>query len=132
MVASKLGADSSLVVSPVKTKLACWLLLVVPVLEERKSIQGTATCLPELDAAPRLLPLVVVVPPTALLLPELLVSEEVEEPVEELVPLGLVAPPVLPAPDELKDRTAKSIRPEPGLMITSLIVPIWLPELPVT
>jgi hypothetical protein len=113
----------------VKTKLG-GVVLEVPVLAARNNIQGTATCFPLLDDEPRLLPPVVLLPPTALLLPELLVSEEV--PVEELVPLGLVAAPVLLAPEELNDRTAKSMRPEPGLMMTSLIEPIWLPELPVT
>lgn len=119
--------------SPVNTKpgwLVVLVVLVVPLPEERKSIQGTATCLPVLEADPRLLPPAVLLPPTALLLLELLVSDEVA--VEELLPLGLVAPPVLPAPDELNEITAKSIRPEPGLRMTSLIVPIWFPELPVT
>jgi hypothetical protein len=92
-----------------------------PVLAARNSIQGTATCFPVLDDEPRLLP------PTPLLLPELAGSEEM--PLEELLPLGLVAPPTPPAPEELNERAAKSIRPEPGLMMTSLIVPIWLPEL---
>ena len=116
-------------VSPVNTKLAWLVVLEVPVLEVRNSTHGTATCLPELED-PRLLPPVVLLPPTALLLTALLVSAEV--PLDELLPLGVVAPPVPPAPEELNDRTAKSIRPEPGLMIRSLIVPTWLPQLLVT
>jgi hypothetical protein len=68
----------------------------------------------------------VLLPPTALLLPELLVSAEV--PLEELRPLGLVAPPALAASEKLSDRTAKSMRPAPGLIITSRILPIWPPE----
>lgn len=99
--------------------------------EGRKSIHGTATCFPpaELEEEPRLLPPVVLLPPAAVLLEEVSVDEV---PLEELVPLGLVALPVLPAPaEELNDTTAKSSRPAPGLMITSLIVPTSLPELPV-
>ena len=81
----------------------------------------------------------VLLPPTALLLLGV-VSEEIpleelpllgkELPVEELLLLGLVAPPELPA-DELSDITAKSMRPDPGLIIRSLMVPISLLELPI-
>ena len=105
-MASKLGAESSLLVSPAKTKLGCCPLLlellelVLAVLPEeelgRRSIQGTATCLPEA------------------LEPELLLElVELDEP--EL-------------PEELSEITAKSIRPDAGLIIVSLIVPNWLPE----
>jgi hypothetical protein len=174
--------------------------LLLAVLPDRRSIQGTATCLPPeglvLDEEPTLLP------PTALLPPKLLpwepldevpseLSEELllgmalevpleelvlgvaleipleelvlgvaleipleelvlgvaleipleelvlgvalEVPLEELLPPGIVALPVLPLPsDELTEITAKSMRPDPGLTMISLIVPISLPELLVT
>lgn len=143
--------------SPVKTKLGCWPVVLVEVLlvlllldglEARRSIQGTATCLPPavlvLEDEPTLLP------PTALLPPKLLpwellelpselsvelllLGDVLEVPLEELLPPGVVAPPVLPLPiDELREMTAKSMRPDPGLTMMSLIVPISLPELLVT
>jgi len=116
VLASKLGADCSLLVSPVKTNV-CWpsdepvvvLLLLVPLLllpdslDERSKVQGTATCLP--------MPLELVL---------LLVDELELEPGE----LELLEPELL------KERTAKSMRPELGLTITSLIVPSVSPELP--
>ncbi len=104
-----------MLVSPAKTKLGCCpvegveLLAVDELLladdDGRRSIQGTATCLPE-------------------------ALEEV--PVEaELLELEL--PELLPElPDELSEITAKSIRPEAGLMIVSLMVPNVSPEEPVT
>jgi hypothetical protein len=108
--------------------------------EVLKSIQGTATCLPpaklELLELPRLLPLV---PPKPLLelLGEVELLElglvELDEPeVPELVelPAGLVEAPVLL--ELLNERIAKSIRPEAGLIMQSLIVPSWLPDVPVT
>lgn len=88
--------------------------------EECNNIQGTATCLP--PAAAALLP--------AVPLPALLLPKPLEVPLEELVPLGLVAAPVLLA--ALNDKTAKSMRPETGFTIISLIVPTPLPELPAT
>jgi hypothetical protein len=132
VAASKLGADSSFVASPANTKVGCWLVLVVAPLpadvEGRKSIQGTATCLPAavavLEEDPRLVPL----PPAALLSFKLVVPDEA--PLKELVPLGLAAPPV--PPEELSDKIANSTRPEPGLMIRSLIAPISVPELLIT
>jgi hypothetical protein len=162
--ASKLGADCSLLASPVNTKLIiCPLvLLLLDVLADddaddaadddgRRSIHGTATCLPLLLDNPdvlELLPGVVlpgvvlldvpalVLPPPALLLPPgrallpgvgLGVPPDDEEPPEE--PLGVVPPPM---PLMLKDKIAKSIRPDAGLIIESLIVPIVSPEEPVT
>jgi len=50
----------------------------------------------------------------------------------DVEPLGLVLPPVLLLPLELNDKTAKSIFPEAGLMMVSLIVPSVSPEEPVT
>jgi hypothetical protein len=127
VLASKLGADCNLVASPVKTKLVCGepaeLGLLVLLKEEevlapndagRKSIQGTATCFP---------------PPTEL---------------DELVPMPLVALLVEVAPEVLdgvvaevpelaeSEITAHSSRPEPGLIIVSLMVPISVPEGPLT
>ncbi len=111
---SKLGAESSLLVSPANVKLGCCPLVLeelVELLDElllleagRRSIQGTATCLPE-------------------------ALEELPD-VDELA-LALL-PELLEPPEELSDKTAKSIRPEAGLMMVSLIVPSWLPDVPVT
>jgi len=106
------------VLSPLKTKLACCPAELValeeprPAIKEgRSNIQGTATCLP--------LPAVAVpVAPTALV-PEVSVVEA-----------ALPDVPEVPAP--LREITAKSILPEAGLIIVSLMVPIWLPEEPVT
>ncbi len=154
---SKFGADCSLLASPEKTKLYCppvVLVLELPtelLLEDdgRRSIHGTATCLPpaddkllpELLDKPELLPLGVVLPPELLELPRLLLEllglvlelllelpGLVELPVDE--PLGLVLLPELLL--ELSDSTAKSMRPEVGLMMVSLIVPSVSPEDPVT
>jgi hypothetical protein len=72
---------------------------------------------PGLVAPPAELLLLVLLP-----LPGLVVSVE-------LVPPGLVALPVLLEPPELRERTAKSILPRPGFMMTSLIVPRDVPEL---
>lgn len=111
------GAASSLLLSPVNTKLV-WLLEplrpllelelellleLLAVLEGRSIIQGTGTSFSPLE------PLV----------------EELEGLVEleELPPLVAL---------ELSERTAKSIRPEEGLTMTSLMVPKVLPEESVT
>jgi hypothetical protein len=94
-----------LVVSPEKTNAGCWELEleVVPTADEllpeedaRKSIQGTATCLP---------------------LPEVL------DELEDEIPVLLL--PEFPPVNEI---TATSRRPECGLTIKSLIVPISLPD----
>lgn len=121
--------------SPVKTKLGCWAveLVLVTLLEEPaldddfKSIQGTATCLPDVPAVDAMPP-----------------GELVEDPRLEDVDPGLVEDPGLAkeprlladpgllllvlrvaVPDApLKETTANSSRPEPGLTMVSLIVPI--------
>ena len=90
-----------------------------------KSIQGTATCLP-----PARLELLGEVELLELGLVELDEPEVSELPVLLEVPEGLVELPVLP--ELLNERIAKSIRPEVGLIIQSLIVPSWLPDVPVT
>jgi hypothetical protein len=59
VLASKFGADCNLLVSPAKLNVGCWELAPVPPTaaallpdaEARKSIQGTATCLPLAEAA---------------------------------------------------------------------------------
>jgi len=61
---------------------------------------------------------------------ELDAPEVSELPVLLELPDGLVELPVLP--ELLKERIAKSIRPEAGLIMQSLIVPSWLPDVPVT
>jgi len=117
-LASKLGAESSLLVSPANTKLGVWPVMLVEVVlvevllgvvelaipdeEILKSIQGTATCLPPAEAVEEVVP----------------VALELVSAVE------LVAPAALP----LKERIANSSLPDEGLMIVSLIVPISLPE----
>lgn len=122
MVASKVGADSSLLVSPVNTKLGCCRLDVAvdaaelaadeldPAAEEAlSSTHGTATCLPDpkgLDEEIPVLDVLEVLPGVVL----------------------LVLEPKLPD----KEITANSSRPDDGFRIVSLIVPIWVPELPVT
>jgi len=117
------------------------LLLVLAEEDGRKSIQGTATCLPEeLEL-------------NALELNALLLLEEPEDAplgLEPLPLLGLVGLPgvtllpglvllglvllgeVLELPLELRDRIANSILPELGLMMVSLIVPRASPVEPVT
>jgi len=142
VVASKVGADSSLELSPLKVKVGCWPeVLPAPVplmlLEEGfNRAQGTATCLPPVEDAPEVLdepgleePPEELKPPEELeLLPKLLLELL---PPEELLP-GLVALPLLEPPLELSERIAKSTRPDMGLMMTSLMVPNSVPELPVT
>jgi hypothetical protein len=113
--------------------------------EGRRSIQGTATCLPpaedkllpEVLDKPEELPPELVLPPELLELPRLLDPDEpllLEEPgvaeLPEEAPPGLVLLPEL-LPLELSEITAKSIRPEAGLMMVSLIVPSVSPEEPV-
>lgn len=103
-----------------KVKVGCSpavLVELVPPAGElgRSSIQGTATCLP----------LVEVVAPGLAALLELLSDGLVLVP--ELVPEGLVAPPELLL-EELSERIAKSMRPEPGFTIWSLMVPRVSPE----
>jgi hypothetical protein len=76
------------------------LLLDDPPIEGRSKLHGTATCLP--------------------------VAEE-----DALEALGEVPEALVPEllPELLTESTAKSTRPDAGLMMTSLIVPTSLPEL---
>lgn len=145
-----------MLLSPLNTKLTCCPLVLLPreplleLLDElepeedgRKSIHGTATCLPLeedkllpelLDNPEELEPPGLLLPPELLLedpeLPELSPLEEPLDPVPEDEPLGLVLAPELLL--EFSDRIAKSILPEFGLMMVSLIVPSVSPEEPVT
>lgn len=90
--------------------------------EDLSKLQGTGTSFSPLAL---LLPLE---PPDELAEPDV---EEPEPVVSELPELPEVPDewelPELP-PDEVNDRTAKSILPELGLMTTSLIVPNCSPE----
>jgi hypothetical protein len=104
VLASKLGADSNLLVSPAKVKLGCCILELPfaenePEEELRKSIQGTATCLPP------------------------------EDELEELIPVALVelVLELLWLPFPLTEITANSTLPEIGLITVSLIVPTCVP-----
>ena len=123
---SNVGAESNLLVSPANVKLGCCeleeLLLLVaedelPEEEARRSIHGTATCFPLADALDALLE-------------ELLELGDVLE----LLELGDVLELGLELLDEppLREITANSNRPEFGLTMKSLIVPIWVPDEPVT
>lgn len=151
---SKFGADCSLLASPENTKLNCCPLVLLEVVllelladdEGRKSIHGTATCLPptedKLLDSPEELPLGLVLPPVLLELPRLLLELLLADPglveleVPGLVelpdddPLGLVLLPELLL--EFSDSTAKSMRPDAGLIMVSLMVPSVSPEEPVT
>jgi hypothetical protein len=108
-LASKFGADCNLLVSPVKTKLGCSVLVLVPAalaagLEDGlKSIHGTATCLP----------------------PATEVGEVIPEGLDVAPGVGLIAPAPAPSFNEI---IANSSRPEAGLTIVSVIVPTSLPE----
>jgi hypothetical protein len=144
-----------LVASPAKTKLiddplselllgVVLVLGVVVLLTElevdipelgRKSIQGTRTWRPEavLLLVYCELPLPVVAPLAVLLLPwEVLDPLGVVLPVPEVVELGLRVPEELVlelvAPLLFSEITAKSIRPEVGLINTSRTVPSACPE----
>lgn len=142
-------------------RLLVLLLDELALLEEagRRSIHGTATCLPLLEErlvlpelllnpellpedeplglllAPELSPLALPedpeLNPLELLEPELWPLDPLEEPVPDEEPLGVLPLPVL-LPLEFSDRIAKSILPEVGLMIVSLMVPRVSPEEPVT
>lgn len=110
VLASKLGADCNLVLSPLNVKLGVAVVVAAPVAwANLNSIQGTATCFPAL----------VPVELVAALELELLDGVELEVPgVLELllslplvVPEGLVAEPLL-VPLELSVKIAKSRRPE--------------------
>jgi hypothetical protein len=101
--------------SPAKVKLGCCKLAVLvlvleteeladPVEDGLRSIQGTATCFPEELKPEELIPVL-----------------EVDDDV-----------PVLEAELPLNDSTANSSLPEAGFKIVSLIVPISVPDEPVT
>lgn len=116
MLASKVGADSSLVVSPVKVNDGCCDPapdvtedevdeLDVPDEEALNNIHGTATCFPDPDELDDEMP----------------VELELDEELDEL--LGEVLLALEPAfPDN--EMTANSRRPEAGLTMASLMVPI--------
>jgi hypothetical protein len=118
VLASKVGADSSLLVSPAKVKLGCCEELVVAELDVRSSIQGTATCLPLPEALAELaepIPVLLELELGDVLLVELELGD---------VLLELALP--------LNERIANSNRPEFGLTMKSLIVPISVPAEPLT
>jgi hypothetical protein len=119
VLASKVGADSSLVVSPVKVNDGCCEPapdvtedevdevdeVDAPEEEALNNIQGTATCFPYPNELEEEIP----------------VELEVDEELDEL--LGEVLLELEPAfPDN--EMTANSRRPEAGLTIASLMVPI--------
>ena len=108
-LALKVGADCSLLLSPLKVNVGPIvpeveeaLELELPELDVRNSDHGTATCLP--DA-----------------LEELDVSEALVDAEDELLE---------PAPELFRERIAKSTFPELGLITTSWIVPSVSPEEP--
>jgi len=128
--ASKFGAESSLLVSPEKVKVGCCeleLALVVLLLlraedpappdEARKSIHGTATCFPLPERLDEL----------AEPIPVLLLDEELGLVLLAGVELLLAEVPLL-----LNEITANSSLPAFGLTMKSLMVPISVPEEPIT
>lgn len=107
-----------MLVSPVNVKLGCALVLVVPVTEaapadeDLNSIHGTATSLPA---------------------PLTLEAEEMPVLLDELVELVLLGVELLVAAPALDSEiTANSSRPDAGLRMVSLILPMEVPELPST
>jgi len=116
VLASKVGANSSLVVSPVKVNDGCCEPapdvtedevdeVDAPEEEALNNIQGTATCFPDPNELEEEIP----------------VELELDEELDEL--LGEVLLEVKPAfPDN--EMTANSRRPEAGLTMASLMVPI--------
>lgn len=114
VLASKFGADCNLLWSPANTKLGCCCELLALVLLEAaelpappedalNSIQGTTTCFPPATEVEELIPV---------LLAEVLPAVELE----------------LPAAPPETEITANSSRPDAGLIIVSLMVPISLPD----
>ncbi len=107
-------------------------------LEGRSIDQGTGTSFsPELDEVelPEVLDALLLLEPLGLLLEPLGLVLELLGLVLELLGLVLEPPGLLLPPEEalaLSDRTAKSIRPEDGFKMTSLIVPKVLPVESVT
>jgi hypothetical protein len=79
---------------------------IPPEVDGRRRVQGTATCLPELEDVPDM--------------PGLVEDELVDDDVPEL------------DPELFRDRIAKSTLPEVGLMMTSWIVPSVSPDEPCT
>src|SRR4051794_23927936 len=98
-LASNVGADCNLLVSPLKVNVGPMdpdvedelELLELPELDGRNKLQGTATCLPELEDEPD-------------------VPEVAEDALAEELELD---------PELLKDRIAKSTFPEFGFITTS-------------
>jgi len=101
----------------------------------RSKDQGTATCLPELELEEPLLPSEEELVPPELVPLEVpllvLLGDELEPKELELLPGDELAPEEL-LPEELSERTAHSILPEPGLAIISLMVPSVSPEVDCT
>jgi hypothetical protein len=102
---SRLGADCSLVVSPLNVNV--WLpedkdalVVLLPDMDGFNKLHGTATCLPELDEV-------------SLVLAAELVGD---------------VPDADDEPAPLREMTANSTRPELGLIMTSLIVPRPSPD----
>jgi hypothetical protein len=118
-VASRLGADCSLLVSPLKVswhpddELELVLgLELLPDIAGLSKLHGTATCLPELEDVSLVLVDGVV--------NDGLVDDELED--------GLVDDDELDEPELLSEITANSTLPEFGLMMVSLIVPRLSPD----
>jgi hypothetical protein len=118
VLASKVGADSSLVVSPVKVNDGCCdpapdvtedevaeVEVDAPEEEALNNIHGTATCFPDPSELDEEIPV------------ELEVDEELDELLGEVL---LVLEPAFPD----NEMTANSRRPEAGLTMASLMVPI--------
>lgn len=129
------GAAVSLLWLPVNVKLGCCSLepvvlelLLLPLIEARSRVQGTATCfsLPE-EEDDEETPLPDVPLEDSPLLELLLLDGRVVEEVPDELPLVPVPelPPV--AALESRSRIAKSMRPDCGLMITSLMLPMVVP-----
>src|ERR1051325_4840848 len=125
---SKEGAPCNLLASPAKTNV-CWAPLVAPypvAPEGRSSGHGTATSLPapaeEVLDKPEFLDEASVVALVPLVLEVPVVLPVVVFPVVLLLPLV----------EEVQEITAKSILPEPGLTMISLIVPNSSPVEPFT
>ncbi len=125
---SRLGADCSLLVSPLKVSwqlddelvLLLRLELLEPLLDidDLNKLHGTATCLPELDDVSLVVDEGLVVDDDGVVVDEDgLVEDEVDEDDE-----------LEDEPEPLKEITANSTLPEFGLMMVSLIVPRFSPD----
>ena len=120
---SKLGADCSLLVSPLKVSwhdddelelLRLELLEPLPDMDDFNKLHGMATCLPALDEVSPVLEEGLVVEDVGLVVEDGLVEDDVDELEDE--------------PELLSDSTANSTLPELGLMIVSLMVPRFSPD----